>query len=439
MIELLSKHYEKAPCTRIGDADRNALFEGGLEYNSPARGGWNIVHTGMLVPEAHQIYVCAQGCLRGVILTAAEMNAMERLSWITLTEEDMFDGTLESDIVDGVTDLLHKMPKHPPVILLYISCMHLFAGADFESILAELHEKFPDIHFTDCYMAPTMRKTFTPTVRMAERLYEALKPLTKNPKAVAIIGNDRPTDTDSELLRIFRDNGFALHDITLCKTYKEYLQIAEASYAITYLPTAYKAGANFESQFSANHLHLPASFDYDKIAENYRTLCNALQVLIPDFSDDTEKAESALKNTKAMIGDIPIAIDYLAVSQPFSLAKLLLEHDFNVRHIIADTVTEDADAFDWLKENYPDIMIYQDTNVNMLYADSHDNTFAIGQKAAYYFHTDQFVNLVANGGYYGFTGISKIAELMADGFLNKKPHMDIIKLKGYGCPSCLTE
>ena len=61
-----------------------APFESGLEYNPPTRGVWNIVHTGMLIPESRQIFVCAQGCLRGVILTAAEMNAMDRMSWVTV-------------------------------------------------------------------------------------------------------------------------------------------------------------------------------------------------------------------------------------------------------------------------------------------------------------------------------------------------------------------
>lgn len=439
MIQLVGQNYEKPPCIRIGDADKNALFPGGLEYNTPARGGWNIVHTGMLVPEAHQIYVCAQGCLRGVILTAAEMYATERLSWITLTEEDMFDGTLESDIIDGVTDLIGKMKQHPPVILLFISCMHLFAGADFESIIAELHSRFPDIHFTDCYMAPTMRKTFTPTVRMAERLYESLKPLPRNPRAAAIIGNDRPTDEHSELIRLFRVNGIRLHDITLCKTYAEYLQIAEAAVAVTYLPTAYKAGENLAEQFGMKHLHLPASFDPDEICGNYRVLCDALQIDLPDFSADLAQAEAALHTAKNTLNGMPVAIDNLAVSQPFSLAKLLIQHGFQVRHIIADTVAEDKDAFDWLQQNCPDILIYQDVNVNMLYADSPENVFAIGQKAAYYFHTDRFVNLVANGGYYGIQGIAAIADLITEGYLNPKNHMDTIKLKGYGCPSCLTE
>ena len=45
----------------------------GLDYSSPCRGVWNIVHYGTLVPEGHQIYVCPTSCLRGVVLTTAEM------------------------------------------------------------------------------------------------------------------------------------------------------------------------------------------------------------------------------------------------------------------------------------------------------------------------------------------------------------------------------
>ena len=62
---------EGGAAVRIKDAKSLTPYEYGVEYGSPARGMWNIVHTGMLVPESHQIFVCAQGCLRGVVLTAA--------------------------------------------------------------------------------------------------------------------------------------------------------------------------------------------------------------------------------------------------------------------------------------------------------------------------------------------------------------------------------
>ena len=77
---------DEIPHVRIADADFPAPFRSGLEYSSPARGTWNIVHTGMLIPGSHQIYVCAAGCLRGVVLTAAEMGTMDRFSTVVLSE-----------------------------------------------------------------------------------------------------------------------------------------------------------------------------------------------------------------------------------------------------------------------------------------------------------------------------------------------------------------
>ena len=53
---------------RIEDTNFPAPWKSQLEFSSPARGTWNIVHTGMLIPESHQIFVCAKGCLRGVVL-----------------------------------------------------------------------------------------------------------------------------------------------------------------------------------------------------------------------------------------------------------------------------------------------------------------------------------------------------------------------------------
>ena len=76
----------------VKDAGFPSPFRSTLEFGAPARGAWNIVHTGMLLPEAHQIFVCAQGCLRGVVLTAAEMGAGSRFSTITIEEHNVLDG-----------------------------------------------------------------------------------------------------------------------------------------------------------------------------------------------------------------------------------------------------------------------------------------------------------------------------------------------------------
>ena len=168
---------------RIGDADPAALFDTGLEYAAPARGTWNIVHTGMLIPEAHEIFVCAQGCLRGVVLTAAEMGAQDRFSTVAVRENNVTDGDLEELLIEGVTDILRKLPRRPPAVLVYTSCIHHFMGADLNHMYRELRERFPDVAFTDCYMNPIMRKSgLTPDQLMRRRLYSFLEKRPVRPK-----------------------------------------------------------------------------------------------------------------------------------------------------------------------------------------------------------------------------------------------------------------
>lgn len=433
------RQYQKSPVCRIVDANAESAFISGLEYNPPVRGMWNIVHMGMLVPEAHQIYACAQGCLRGVILTAAEANQLDRLSWISLTEEDMFNGTLESSLVEGVSEIIEKIEAHPPMILLFLSCMHLFAGCDFDGVLADLSARYPDITFVDCYMTPTMRTTITPVAQTCRQLYMGLRPRSQNPNAVNLIGCDRPTDENSELLRMIRNAGLELHDLSLCKSYEEYLQMAESKLNIAYLPTARAALDALEETLGIPQIYLPVRFDFDGIRENYQKLCDVLQISCPDFADLEVQTSAALCSAQQEIGDLAIAIDYTAVSRPFELAKLLCEYGFNVRYIVADAAGEGADAFAWLQKNRPELLLYSPTNVNMLHQHEQvsEPVLAIGQKAAYYFATDRFVNFVVNGGYYGFAGIRAIAALMQDAFRNPKDRRPLLRHKGFGCDSCL--
>ena len=57
---------------RIGDAVFPKPFANGLEFNAPVHGTWNIVHIGFRIPGAHQIYICADNCLRGVVMTVTK-------------------------------------------------------------------------------------------------------------------------------------------------------------------------------------------------------------------------------------------------------------------------------------------------------------------------------------------------------------------------------
>ena len=113
MLKALTTDQNRIPeGVLLRDLDFEEPFYEGLIYNPPARGVWNIVHTGMLIPESHQIYVCAQGCLRGVVLTAAEMNRMENMSWVSLREQDMWNGEMESRVIEGSRDFVEIMRSY---------------------------------------------------------------------------------------------------------------------------------------------------------------------------------------------------------------------------------------------------------------------------------------------------------------------------------------
>lgn len=424
---------------RIADAEFPAPFVSGLEYNAPVRGPWNIVHTGMLIPQSHQIFVCAEGCLRGVILTAAEMEAMDRMSWVSVIESDLIGSGMEQNIVEGVDDILNKMDVPPPAVLVFISCIHLFAGCDFKNSLEILRGRFPGVDFIECYMTPTMRKSgLTEDQNIRRQMYSPLRNEQKNEKYINIIGNDRPTDESSELVSMIRAAGFKIRDITLCKTYEDYLKMAESAVNITYIPAASFAGEELEHRLGQKHLYLPLSYSYVEIMENYKKLSDVIGVSIPDFS---EEADSALDNALGIIGKTPVEIDYTSTPRPLSLARLLLEHGFVVDKVYADCFDDEERAdFIWLKENAPELAICATVHVKMRFGRQGANTekvLAIGQKAAYFSKTRNFVNIVAGGGMYGFDGISRLAGMMTDAYLHEKDTRTVISYKGLGCKSCL--
>ena len=193
MLKRVTPNDTSGAMVRLGDVKTAAPFVSGLEYGAPARGVWNIVHIGMLIPGAHQIYVCAGNCLRGVVLTAAEMNAQSRFSTITIKENNVLDGDMETLLIEGVTEILHRLPSLPPAVLVFTSCIHHFLGCDLALCYREFRKRFPDVDFTDCYMNPIMRKSgLTPDQLMRRQLYSLLKPCEQD-HGVNILGNCFPS------------------------------------------------------------------------------------------------------------------------------------------------------------------------------------------------------------------------------------------------------
>lgn len=424
--------------TRLGETA--ALPPSQLEFNPPAHGTWNIVHIGMLVPEAHQIYVCAVNCMRGVVLTAAEMGARDRFSCVVLKEEDILRGTVEAVTRRGIADALHKLPILPPCVIVFPVCTHHFLGVNMARVYRELKEEFPTVDFIRAFMDPISRKRLPPDQRLRKVMYDPLPACEADEKLVCLMGSDYTLERDADLRRLLARGGYTLADIQGCKSYAEYKTLAGAGTIISVHPGGRYGAEKTAQRLGRRHLYLPMSFSRDEITLQERTLCRTLRIPEPDISAEIAMCRSALSDARAVIGDAPIAIDAAAHPRPLGLARLLLEHGFHVTEVYLDAVSdEEKTALSWLRERAPELLISPVVSADMRVSPRRraEKTLAIGQKAAWFTGTPFFVNIVQGGGLWGFAGIRTMAGLMTEAFTTEKDARDLIPRKGLGCESCI--
>ena len=434
----------------IKEASFPVPFQPGLEFNSPAHGNWNIVHTGMLVPEAHQIYVCADNCMRGVVLTAAEMNAADRFSFVIVEEKDLLGGNLEDVTIEGVTDVLNRLDKKPKEVLLFTVCHHHFLGSDLDRIYGELEKRFPEIFFMRCFMDPIMQKTGpTPDQKLRLAMYDAVPEREADPRCVTVLGSDFALDEGADICRLLKKNGICLRETPACETWEDYQNLGEGSLILNGYPAGKFGTEKQARRLGRPFLYLPGSFDYEEIQEQEEKLLGMLEqqnnrktgeIKGLDIEKEIRECEEALSHAHQIIGDTPIAVDYLFHPRPLGLTKLLLTHKFQVQSVFLDSISpEEKEVFFWLKENYPELQLISTIRPEMRVRtrQQSEKILAIGQKAAWFTGSRNFVNMVQGGGLWGFDGIRHTAQLMVEAFHEEKDPEDLIVRKGWGCESCI--
>ncbi len=429
---------------KIKDASFPAPFASELEFNSPVHGNWNIVHTGMQMPEAIQIYVCADNCMRGVVLTAAEMNAADRFSFVILEQQDILNSNLEEITIEGVTDVLNKREDHPKAVLLFTVCLHHFVGSNLDYIYGKLERRFPDICFIRCYMDPIMQKHgLTPDQKLRKAMYDPLPLCEPDEKTVSVFGSDFVLDESSDIKRLLKKYDYTVRELPACQNWQELLDMSKGRLFIDCYPAG-KYGTEAQARrLGREHLYLPGSFDYDEIEWQLKQLTDALG--LPELTEDEmkrerEACEESLAKAKELIKDMSITLDYLYHPRPLGLAKLLLTHGFRVKAIYLDSISPEEEAdFLWLQEHAPELELIATIQVKMrvLPRGGGEEVLAIGQKAAYFSRSRHFVNLVQGEGLYGFDGIRRTAELMMDAYREEKDTEKLVIQKGWGCECCL--
>ena len=412
---------EKDVAVRIADAEFPVPFAHRLEFNAPVHGTWNIVHIGLMVPECHQIYVCADNCMRGVVLTAAEMGAGDRFSSVLIEENDLYDQNLETITIEGVSDVIRRLPYRPRAVTVFLVCLHHFVGTDAAFVFKTLEERFPDIDFMRCWMDPVMQKTgLTPEQKLKESMFRPVRPLPVDPGLVCVLGDNQALDPDSDIAQTVREAGgriLQLNDwkkhgerigisylrkavtdkeaqeaysfMVPCENYDDYLRIGSAGLFITRSPLGVHGVYQLAKRLGRPFLYLPPVCGEDRIREELSKLRSALRDNLqqtagvagtagtagtagpdagePDAAEtdhlegsirDESSASKALQHALGLIGDTEITIDYILNPRVLSLARRLLEAGFRVTRVYLDAILpEEEEDFLWLQKNYPDLIL----------------------------------------------------------------------------------
>lgn len=442
MLKKLSHRPEVSRPVRIADAPYPVVFPAALEYNAPVHGTWNIVHIGMQVPEAVQIYVCAENCMRGVVMTANEMGLGDRFCCVTMSERDMLVGNIEEITIRGVSDAIEKRGSHPPMVMLFTVCAHVYLGADLDYIYRKLSERYPDIFFARCYMDPINQRTGpTPEMKLRLAMLDPIAPLPKDNAAVNLLGCDIPQGGESDLLPLLRENGFRVRQLADCKSYSDFLALGDAGWNLCAYPTGEEAVRALAERLGTPYLYLSQPFTFAEIVEKQNALRTLLGLPCEDFTAQIEACKTRLAALRKTLAGQAVCLDYTATPRPVSMARLLLEHGIRLEKLYLDAVgPEEADDFAFLRAHFPDLMLHPTLRPEQRAVERPEtDVLAIGQKAAFYENTPYFVNMVEGGGLWGFAGILGLCGRIEQALLERKNTRDIVMRKGLGCDSlCCT-
>lgn len=195
-------------------------------------------------------------------------------------------------------------------------------------------------------------------------------------------------------------------------------------------------------------MYLPGSFDYGEIQEQEEKLLGMLgqqnnrktgKINGLDIEKEIRECEEALSHAHQIIGDTPIAVDYLFIQGPWDLQNFSLPMDFRYSPFFWTVSARKKRGIFWLKENYPELKLISTVRPEMRVRtrQQSEKILAIGQKAAWFTGSRNFVNMVQGGGLWGFDGIRHTAQLMVEAFHEEKDPEDLIVRKGWGCESCI--
>ena len=370
-------------------------------------------------------------------MTAAEMNAMDRFIGITIEERDIFDGHLEEQMIETITYALNKRSSLPPVAIIFPVCLHKFLSVDLDYVYKKLRATFPTVVFVEAYMDPLSQKEgLAPDQRLRKVMYDSIQPLAQD-DSIALLGSEvTHTYETSDLVAMAIDHHLKVRQLK-DMSYQDFLDLGRAQMHICTYPAGDYGIQALSKRLHASYLYLSPCFDYKSIQEELDLFCDKLHISHLDHQAREEACDEAFSHLKDIIGQKAIAIDFVATPRPLNLARVLLEHGFNVTSVYLDTIfPEEKEDFLFLQKQFPALKLIPTIHANMRFEMGEGECLAIGPKAAYFENTRHFVNIIEGGGFFGYRGLLSMLKAIEEAYYTSKDPALIVPQKGLGC-ECL--
>jgi len=366
-----------------------------LAYNSPGAEGFGVKRAGLSVPESVMLIVAPGCCGRNTSLISSMPEYKNRFFYLEMSEPDLVTGRHLNKIPDAIKEVLAFLKdngkKVPKVVMICITCVDALLGTDMDRVCRKAEDaltggEYEGIKVRPCYMyALTREGRRPPMVHVRQTIYSLLEPMEKDPRSVNIIGGFAPLE-NTELITYLKSAGIRnIRQISTCKTFEEFLDMARANFNIVIDPEARAAAEDMNKNLNIPYIELTRVYSTDKISSQYKALASVAGIDIID-SEEKAEADEAVNKLKAAYPDLTFNIGECTNANAFELALSLVRMGFKVDEIYATLAPENFVYVKNLALLSPDTKIFCNMEPTMLYykISSSKAQVTIGKDAKFY-------------------------------------------------------
>lgn len=343
-----------------------------LAFNSPGAQGFGVKRAGLAIPGSVMLLVAPGCCGRNTTILSELPEYEDRFFYLMMDETDIVTGRHLKKIPQAVREVVEGLEKRPSLVMICITCVDALLGTDMEHMCRKA-EKECGLPVRPCYMyALTREGRRPPMVHVRQSIYSLLEKTRRRRSAVNILGYFAPLEDECELYDILGGLGVErIKEISRCRTYEEYQEMAEANFNLVLNPEARAAADDMAKKLGIPFVELARLYRIDKIRHQYALFGAALGETIDDQTW-YEEAQEAIRDFREIHPDTVFSIGEGCNANAFELALALLEYGFAVREIFKDPFPADYSYIDRIAALSPETRIYSNLEPTMLYYDIDD-------------------------------------------------------------------